>query len=155
MRPVPDQGPETGGGRAGGDRAELLTPPERLRDAAADLRRRAAELDEVKHDLTVRCTAAALAGIWEGNVAERFLVHMGDRHRRHHLDVAHDRLDLLALALERAADANEARIGLHRRYRDEVQTELARRGDLASAALLPTSVRDTGWPRWHHWVVAS
>jgi uncharacterized protein YukE len=142
--------------RAGEQSAdELLTPPERLRDAARDLRRRAAQLDEVRQDLAARCTTETLAEVWEGKVAERFLVHVGGRHRQHHLDVAHDRLDLLALALDRAADANESRIGLHRRQRDEVQAELAQRGDLASSGLLPTSLRDTSWPRWHDWVLGS
>lgn len=151
MRPASASPGPTDARPAGGD--ELLTPPELLRDTARDMRRRAARLDEVRRDLARRCTAGALAGVWEGKGAERFLVHVGGGYRRHHLDVAHDRLDLLALALERAADANEARIGLHRRYRDEIHTELAKRGDLGSTGLLPTSLRDTSWRRWHDWVV--
>jgi hypothetical protein len=146
----PDLRPSDGGES---DAGELLTPPDRLRDAARDMRRRAARLDEVRRDLASRCTAEALAGVWEGKVAERFLVHVGGGYRRHHLDVAHDRLHLLALALERAADANETRIGQHRRYRDEIHTELAKRGELGSTGLLPTSLRDTSWRRWHDWVV--
>jgi hypothetical protein len=166
MRPASAEraaGPATGDGPGAGDGdgpgagegGELLTSPEQMRGAAADLRRRAGQLDEVRRDLANRCTTDALAGVWEGKVAERFLVHAGGGFRRHHLDVAHDRLDLLALALDRAAEANETRIGLHRRYRDEVQAELAKRGDLASTGLLPTSLRDTRWTRWHKWVVGS
>jgi hypothetical protein len=153
MRRPPDSPPGAAGAPGSGP-GELLTSPDVLRAAAADLRRRAAQLDEVRRDLVRRCTTAALAGVWEGEVAERFLVHVGHRHRRHHLDMAHDRLGLLALALDRAAEANEARIALHRRCRDEVEAELARRGDLASTGMLPTSLRDTSWPRWRRWVTA-
>jgi uncharacterized protein YukE len=136
--------------------ATLLTRPERLRDAAADLRRHAAQLGDVRADLARRCTPDALAGQWEGRVAERFLVHVDGRHRLLHLDMAQDRLELLASALERAADANQSQIARHRRYRDDIHAELARRQQPAAAAgVLPESLRDTSWPRWHRWITGA
>jgi hypothetical protein len=129
--------------------AELLTPPERLRDAADDLRRQGSRLDRVRSAIAADLDPAALVGRWEGRVAEAFVRHVDARHRQKHLDVAHDRLGLLALALERAAEANEARIAQHRRMADEIRSELARQGDLTGSGLLPTSLRDTAWPRWH------
>ena len=135
------------------ERESLLTEPSELREAAGDLGRQAARLDEVRGAMARELTPEGFAGKWEGKVAEGFLRHVNGRYRLDHLDVAHDRLTRLARALERAADANQDQIARNRRLAAEVESELATRGDRPAAEPLPKSVRDTRWPRVHRTIV--
>lgn len=140
--------------KGAGERANLLTEPAELRDAAGDLRRQAARLDQVRTDLAREMTPENFVNKWEGKVAECFLRHIGGSFRQHHLTVAHDRLMRLVRALERAADANQQQITTNRRLADEVRAELAKRGDgPGSETKLPKSLRDTSWPRVHRTVM--
>lgn len=134
-------------------RTRLLTPPDRLNDAAVRLRRQADRLEAVRADLARRMSVAAFAGSWEGRAAERFLVHVDGSHRQAHLTEAHGRLCALAEACRRAAGANAARIDRHRVLRDQVVDALVARKDFASIGHLPSSVRDTRWPAVHAQVV--
>ncbi len=135
------------------ERATLLTQPEELRDAAEDLRRQAARLDQVRTDIARELTPGSFVDKWEGKVAEGFLRHVNGRYRQDHLDVAHDRLIRLVRALERAAEANQGQIAKNRRLAAEVQSELAKRGDGPGSETLPKSLRDTSWPKVHRAVV--
>jgi len=136
------------------ERATLLTEPDELRDAADDLRRQAARLDQLRTEMAREFTRESFAGKWEGKVAEGFLRHVGGRYRQSHLDVAHDRLIRLARALQRAADANQGEIARNRRLAAEVEAELARAGDRpGTETTLPQSLQDTSWPRVHRTIV--
>lgn len=137
-----------------GERSTLLTEPDELRDAAEDLRRQAARLDQVRTDIARELNPQSFVGKWEGRVADGFLRHVNGRYRQDHLDVAHDRLIRLVRALERAADANQEEITKNRRLAAEVQAELAKRSDgPGSGTTLPKSLRDTSWPRVHRAVM--
>lgn len=129
--------------------ARLLTPPDRLLDAATRLGRQAGRLEEVRADLCRRMSVAAFRESWEGKVAERFLVHVDGGHRQAHLAEAHRRLLALAAECRQAAEANAARIARHRVLRDEVLDALLRRHDYPAIGALPTSLRDTRWPAVH------
>lgn len=129
--------------------ARLLTPPDHLHDAAVRLRRQADRLEEARADLARRMSLPAFKESWEGKVAERFLVHVDGGHRQAHLAEANRRLVALATEIQRAADANAARIARHKVLRDEVVDALLCKHDLAAIAKLPSSVRDTRWPTIH------
>ncbi len=139
------------------ERSTLLTEPAELRDAAEDLRRQAARLDEVRTDMARELRPESFVDKWEGKVAEGFLRHVNGRYRQSHLDVAHERLSRLARALERAADANQEQIAKNRRLADEVESERARRvvrvGPQTFPEIVPKSARDTRWPQVHRTVM--
>ncbi|HET7488108.1 MAG TPA: hypothetical protein VFJ85_09275 [Acidimicrobiales bacterium] len=133
----------------------LLTPPDHLHDAACSFRRQAARLEDARADLAGRMSLPAFAGSWEGKVAERFLVHLDAGHRQAHLAEAARRLQELAAACQRAADANAHRIDRNRVLRDRVVDALVAKHDYAAMAKLPTSLRDTRWPSLADTVVAA
>jgi hypothetical protein len=102
------------------------TPPAKLEAAAERIRRHAGRLAGVRDELAGELTLDALRDRWEG-ACEEFLRHVGPSHRQRHLDVAHDRLSMLALALRGAAAENRAELAALSRLEGEVRAAHGRR----------------------------
>jgi hypothetical protein len=130
-----------------------LTRPEKLADAARRIEAHAARLDRIRGELAAEMTVVAMRERWEGTACEDFLRHVGPRHRQHHLDVAHDRLRLLALVLDRAAEENRAELAVLARLESEVRATLDAAGRIDRIDLPPTG--DTRWRQLHRVYVGS
>lgn len=78
------------------------TSPQELQELAAVLKREAARLDAVRDEL--RSLVRESRGEWEGQVADRFRAHVGEKHRQHHIEVARDRLRRAAALVLQAAE---------------------------------------------------
>jgi hypothetical protein len=124
-----------------------LTPPAKLEEAAERLHRHTGRLAGVRDELAAELTLRALRGRWEGRACEEFLRHLGPSHRQRHLDVAHDRLSMLALALRGAAAENRAELATLSRLEGEVRAALTAAGELDRVDLPPSG--DTRWRALH------
>lgn len=124
-----------------------LTPPGRLEEAAERIQRHAGRLARVRDELAAELTLDALRDRWEGRACEEFLRHVGPSHRQRHLDTAHDRLSMLALALRGAAAENRAELAVLSRLEGEVRAALRAAGELERIDLPPSG--DTRWRAMH------
>jgi hypothetical protein len=130
-----------------------LTPPGRLEEAARRINAHAARLERVRGELAADMTFDAMRDQWEGRACEAFLRHVGPGHRQRHLDQAHDRLRLLALALDRSADENRAELAVLGRLESEVRATLRTAGQIDRVDLPPSG--DTRWRRLHRLYVGA
>jgi len=78
-----------------------LSPVADIIELARGVEREAGRLDATR--VKLRRDVEATRGRWEGLVAERFRSHTDGDHRQRHLDMAYDRLMMVARQLRSAA----------------------------------------------------